>query len=136
MHVVQVNYAFDPRIDDADDLLDGYRTLTGWSDALVDAGVTVQVVQRFHHDRRVVRRDVDYLFCADGPAEPHVWFSGRRVAGAVAAMQPDLVHVNGLEFGLPTWTLMRRLWTSTACVVQHHGGGVPSPHRGATARAM
>ncbi len=129
MHIVQVNYAFDPRISDADALLDRYSTLTGWSDALMNAGLGTQVIQRFHRDGRVTRRGVEYLFCSDGPAESRAWF-GRRMARAVAALQPDLVHVNGFEFALPTSTLMRRLPQSTACVVQHHGGGVPSQDRG------
>jgi glycosyltransferase involved in cell wall biosynthesis len=127
MRVVQVNYAFDPGIKDPLELLQRYVTLTGWSDAVAAAGVDVHVVQRFHHDDRVMLNGIEYLFRADGPAQPQAWFTGRRIAGAVAALQPDVVHVNGFEFGLPTWTLTRRLSGASACVVQHHGGGVPSP---------
>ena len=135
MRVVQINYAFDPGVREPVGLLERYITLTGWSEALLGAGVDVQVVQRFHRDDRVRLNGVDYLFCSDGSLQSRAWFSGRRIARAVAALQPDLVHVNGFEFGLPTWTLTRRLPTSTACVVQHHGGGVPSRNRSAARRA-
>ncbi len=134
MRVVQINYAFDPGVREPVRLLERYITLTGWSEALLGAGVDVQVVQRFHRDDRVRLNGVDYLFCSDGSLQSRAWFSGRRIARAVAALQPDLVHVNGFEFGLPTWTLTRRLPTSTACVVQHHGGGVPSRNRSAARR--
>jgi glycosyltransferase involved in cell wall biosynthesis len=134
MRVVQINYAFDPGVKEPAGLLERYVTLTGWSEALLAAGIDVSVMQRFHRDDRVIRNGIEYVFCADGPAESSAWFSGRRVARAVAPLQPDLVHVNGLEFGLPTWALMRQLPKPTACIVQHHGGGVPSRDRGAAGR--
>lgn len=134
MHIVQVNYAFDPDLQEPVGLLGRYATLTGWSEALVAAGIDVHVVQRFHRDDRVILNGVEYLFRSDGPPQPHGWFGGRRIARTVAALQPDLVHVNGFEFALPTWTLTRRLSGSTACIVQHHGGGVPSQDPGAARR--
>ena len=131
MRVAQINYAFDPGVREPVRLLERYVTLTGWSEALLATGIDVRVVQRFHRDDRVMLNGVEYLFLADGPARSRAWFSGRRIARTVESLEPDLVHVNGLEFGLPTWTLTRRLPESTACVVQHHGGGVPGPDRGA-----
>ncbi len=134
MRVVHVNYAFDPGIREPGALLQRYATLTGWSDALAGAGVDVCVVQRFHHDDSMVLNGIEYRFCADGASQPHTWFSGRRIARIVAELQPDLVHVNGFEFGLATWALTRRLPAAAACVVQHHGGGVPSQDPGAARR--
>jgi glycosyltransferase involved in cell wall biosynthesis len=110
--VVQVNYAFDKDLTDPDQLLDRYFTLTGWSDALRRAGAgPVAVVQRFHRDARIARNGVDYIF--------------RRAAipGAVAACRPDIAHVNGLEFSVPTWRLRRALAPSCALVVQSHADG-------------
>jgi glycosyltransferase involved in cell wall biosynthesis len=134
MRVVQINYAFDPRVREPVKLLERYITLTGSSEALLAAGIDVRVVQRFHRDNRVMLNGVEYLFLADGPARSRAWFSGRRIARTVASLRPDLVHVNGFEFSVPTWTLMRGLPKSTACVVQHHGGGVPSQDPNAARR--
>lgn len=115
MHVVQLNYAVDERLVDPETVLARYRTLTGWSDALADAGAEhVSVVQRFHRDARIVRNGIDYTFCG-----------ASSVYQAVATKQPDIVHVNGLNFPAQTWWLRKRLNRATAIVVQHHGGGVP-----------
>lgn len=110
--VVQVNYSYDKGLTDPDALLDRYFTLTGWSDALVRAGAgPVAAVQQFHRDARITRRGVDYVFRRDG------------VAAAVAALAPDVAHVNGLHFPLPTWRLRRALGRTAAIVVQSHSDG-------------
>jgi glycosyltransferase involved in cell wall biosynthesis len=110
--VVQVNYAFDKRLTDPDQLLDRYFTLTGWSDALVGAGAgPVAVVQRFHQDSQIVRRGVTYIFRRTG------------IPAAAAALRPDVAHVNGLEFPARTWRLRRSLESSCAVVVQSHADG-------------
>jgi hypothetical protein len=36
--VLQVNFDFDPSFANPDELLDQYSTLTGWSEALLEAG--------------------------------------------------------------------------------------------------
>ena len=63
MKLVQVNYVFDPRLPDPAALLDRYHTLTGWSDAVSAAGMSVSVVQAFGCDATVACGGVDYLFC-------------------------------------------------------------------------
>ena len=89
--VVQVNYVYDKALADPDALLDRYFTLTGWSDALVEAGAgRVAVVQRFHRDALISRGGVDYVF------------RKRGMAAAVAGRAPDVVHVNGLTFPVAT----------------------------------
>jgi hypothetical protein len=44
MHILQANFAYDGALADPDALLDRYRTLTGWSEALVDEH-TVAIVR-------------------------------------------------------------------------------------------
>jgi glycosyltransferase involved in cell wall biosynthesis len=110
--VVQVNYAFDKRLTDPDQLLDRYHTLTGWSEALRAAGAArVSVVQRFHRNARLSRNGIDYEF--------------RRSAieAAVAATRADVAHVNGLDFPGQTWRLRRALDRGSALVVQGHSDG-------------
>src|SRR5207237_4268139 len=112
--VVQVNYAFDERLTDPDALLSRYTTLTGWSEALVDAGARrASVVQRFHRAARLRRNGVDYVFV------------GGDVRRAVVEAAADVAHVNGLAFAACTWRLRRALPASTAIVVQNHSDTGP-----------
>jgi len=120
MRVVQLNYAFDPALLDADALLDAYHTLTGWSDAMASAGATVTVVQRWRGSARVERNGIEYQFC-----------SRSDLHRIVVAARPDVVHVNGLIFAASAWLLRRRLPASTAIVIQDHGGGIPGRLLGA-----
>ncbi len=114
LSVVQVNYAIDEGVADPDALLDRYTTLTGWSDALAAAGAgCVSVVQRFHRRAHIVRSGIEYFFVDAG------------VSRAVAAIQPDIAHVNGLVFAARTWLLRRALPRSTAIVVQNHSDTGP-----------
>ena len=65
MHIVQANFAYDAGVSDPEALLDSYRTLRGWSEALLEAGAArVSVVQRFSRGARVERNGVAYHFCA------------------------------------------------------------------------
>jgi glycosyltransferase involved in cell wall biosynthesis len=115
LSVVQVNYAFDNRLADPDQLLDRYFTLTAWSEALVAAGAgAVAVVQRFHRSARITRNGVAYLF-----SDEHPWALARRVAETGA----DIAHVNGMIFPVRTWLLRRALPGRTAIVVQNHSDG-------------
>jgi glycosyltransferase involved in cell wall biosynthesis len=69
------------------------------------------------------RDGVRYVFVPDGPR------FARRVAGAVAATDPDIVHVNGLVFGVPTLVLRARVGRRARIVVQHHGELPPARRR-------
>ena len=62
--------------------------LTGWGEALLDAGAgPVFAVQRFHRKVRLIRNGVAYIFCPRG-----------LLHAAVRESAPDLAHVNGLGF--------------------------------------
>src|SRR5690242_13293835 len=110
MHVVCVSYYYDRFLTSPGELLDRYETLTGWSEGLVSAGARVSVVQRFGCDTEVIREGAVYRFVHDparqfgGPAD-----FARRVNQAVAALEPDVVHVNGMHFVRQTARLKRLL---------------------------
>lgn len=124
MRITLVNHAYADDVLDPDALLERYSTLTGWSEAVAGAGATVAVAQRFHRDVRLARNGVQYVFCADGrEGNPRSRLWTRRLHRAVRSLEPDLVHVNGLNVPLQTWMLRRGLPSSTALVVQDHGGG-------------
>ena len=63
MIVLQANFAVDSAFTDPDELLDRYSTLTGWSEALLEAGAArVIVEQRFHAHAIITRKRVEYRF--------------------------------------------------------------------------
>ena len=127
MRIVQVNYAFDEALADPEALLAEYTTLTGWSEALAAGGAErVMVAQRFRRNATLTRNRIDYIFCRDeGDAHPRPWTWPRRLHQAVADVQPDIVHLNGLIFPVQTWLLRQVLPRRSALVVQDHGSGEP-----------
>ncbi len=139
MHIVQVNYAYAADLTDPDAVLERFSTLTGWSEAVLSGQVgrvgqagpvgqirRVSVVQRFGRDGAVTRRGIQYLFRRErGGPTPDRWSACRRVARAVATLHPDVVHVNGLGFPVPTWWLRQRIPATVAIVMQDHAGGQP-----------
>jgi glycosyltransferase involved in cell wall biosynthesis len=134
MRIALINYVYEPGID-ADTLLERYASLTGWAESLLAAGAeAVTVAQRFGRDADVERGGVRYLLRADGGgpiARP--WTHPGRLHQAVAALRPDVAHVNGLHFPAQTWRLGRALPRGVALVVQDHGG---APARGIGRRAL
>ncbi len=123
MRVVIVNYGGDfVAGQEPETVLDGLRGLTGWVEAVRDAGAEVTVVQGFHRDARVRREGTDYIFVA-GRFTPRM--SRRRVPfglhRAVARLEPEVVHLNGLLYAHQARFLRRRLPRGCPLVLQHHG---------------
>ena len=126
MRIVQANAVYDPSAKTPHALLDSYRTLTEWSDAMVGAGAQVSVVQRFHTATQVERDGVTYEFTKDSQLP---WLSAKAApaefVAAIARRSPDVVHVNGLIFPQLVAAIRSAVGTRTAIVVQHHGGEFP-----------
>lgn len=130
MHVVCANYSFDDELTDPDALLERYETLAGWADAVKTAGARVSVIQRFGSDAEVMRRGISYRFVRDP-----TWRRGslldraRRVNEAVVAAEPDIIHVNGLQFARQAWLLKRMLRRRGAVhaplLLQDHADSLP-----------
>lgn len=130
MRVAIVNYVWDARAPTPEATLERFATLTGWSDALIDAGaLSVNVFQRFHRDADLVRGGVTYSFRGDNrltAPRPSAWFSGAdRLHAAAAGINPDIVHVNGLEYPALMRGLRRAVPPACAIVAQDHGGFDP-----------
>lgn len=123
MTVLQANFDFDRTLADPDALLDRYTTLTGWSEALLEAGADrVIVLQRFHRHAIVRRNGVEYHF-------------GRTRDIAAADLRSiEVAHVNGLNFPVQTHRLRGLLRPRAPILVQDHATGLP-PAR-ATSRAV
>lgn len=126
--VADVACAYDGGVADADELLDRYRVLNCWWDAVAKAGAKVVVVQRFHRNAVVRRGQVEFHMVADdGPPGPSARFWGARMVRAVRGLAPDVVHVDGLVFPAMVAHLRLALPRRTAIVVQDHGGSERSP---------
>jgi glycosyltransferase involved in cell wall biosynthesis len=125
LHVVCINYEYDNVMTSAEALLDRYETLVGWAGALMAAGARVSVIQRFGLDAEIVRDGVFYRFVRD-----RVWHYGGVPAkpphlhGVVVKLNPDIVHVNGLQFGCQA-SYLKRLLPSVPILVQDHANIPP-----------
>jgi glycosyltransferase involved in cell wall biosynthesis len=133
-HVLYLNYFYDPDIPDVAALLDRYYTTTHFCAAVRAAGVErVSVVQRFAQTRKLDRGGVTYYFVAD-PFGPELeWPQDPALVHAlVAALQPDLIHHNGMVSPLSRLSLL--LPDTTVLLWQDHGGAPPNcqdqPHEG------
>jgi glycosyltransferase involved in cell wall biosynthesis len=126
MKVAIVNAVWDARARTPAEILDRFRTLTGWANAVRAAGAAdVQVFQRFHHAAELDRQQVGYRFIFDGRRpQPSPWYDGAALCEAITAYAPDVVHINGLDQPRLTRRLRRRL-PASAIVVQDHGGFDP-----------
>jgi len=121
--VLQVNFAVDSALTDPDELLDRYSTLTGWSEALLEAGAArVVVQQRFPAHTIITRKGVEYRFGR----------GSQLTASDLGGI--DIAHVNGLEFPGRTHRLRATLRSFTPIVVQDHASGPPP--RNAARRAL
>jgi glycosyltransferase involved in cell wall biosynthesis len=120
--IAVVSCAVEPAIDDPGALLERYHGHRGWADAVAEAGAdAVAVIQRFGRDHRIRRGRVDHHFVADDVVAAST-FWGTRVVAVVQALDPDVVHVDGLVFPALVLHLRAALPRRTAIVVQDHGG--------------
>jgi glycosyltransferase involved in cell wall biosynthesis len=123
MHVSLLNYIYDAEYKTVDALLGRYLSLTGWAESLLAAGARrVTVLQRFDRDIDMQRGGVDYLFRSGAHWPSRFWSDPHRLHRAVAALRPDVAHVNGMMFPIQTWQLRRVLPSHAALIVQDHGG--------------
>jgi glycosyltransferase involved in cell wall biosynthesis len=126
LEIVVVNYVYDMAYRTGKALLGRYHSLTGWAEALVQAGAAVTVVQRFSSEEMIEQGGVRYLLVKDG-LQPQLY--AREVPLAlhqlVARLQPMVVHLNGLCFPGQTLALRARLPRNTTLVAQHHAEQPP-----------
>jgi glycosyltransferase involved in cell wall biosynthesis len=109
-------------VGDASGLLDRYETLTGWSEAMLGAGVDVRVVQRFKTSERLKRNAIQYDFVADsGPPMPSESWNSEALVGAVHPELADVIHINGLMFPAAVASI-RHASPRVVIVIQDHAG--------------
>lgn len=123
MRLVIVNYGGDFAAGtEPETVLDGLRGLTGWAEAVRDAGAEVTVVQGFDRDGHLRHAGVDYVFVAGrfspGMSRRRLPFRLHRTVGR---LEPEVVHLNGLLYAHQARLLRRRLPDVCPLVLQHHG---------------
>lgn len=132
MHILVINNAYDAGLPTPDDLLARYHSLTGWAEALVEAGARVSVIQRFHSHATRVKNRVSYSYVKDGfPPRlraRHIPWRLHRMARQLALQAHDsVVHLNGLIFPVQTAFLRASLPLRCPILAQHHA---EKPFRG------
>jgi glycosyltransferase involved in cell wall biosynthesis len=136
VNLVLVNLAYRGDVEQPEELLDRFRPLVRWAEAVATVlgesggpGGRVCVVQRFRRDATIERGVVDYRFVADGRGGDLGWWQRSTPAlevvaelcrEAAAAGRRAVVHLNGLGFGTMASRLKRRLPPAVPLVVQHH----------------
>jgi glycosyltransferase involved in cell wall biosynthesis len=123
---VIVNYVYDRGCATGEALLERYHSLTGWAEALVQAGARVTVLQRFIADEVIERAGVCYHLIGDR-LRPALY--AREIPFRLHRMldefQPEIVHLNGLCFPAQTLALALRVPRQTTLMVQHHAERPP-----------
>lgn len=127
--VVQVGFDADPEGRTGAALLAAWPTLPAVASAVARAGARVTVVQRSARDEAMDHDGVRYRFV---DAARRGAMDG--VARAVAALRPDVVHVQGLNAGAGVRALGRAL-PGVPVLVQDHGSVPPRGLRRAVARS-
>jgi glycosyltransferase involved in cell wall biosynthesis len=126
LRIVIVNDVYDPRDRSADAVLARFTSLTGWARAIRDTGADVVVCQRFNRDAETTDRGVVYRFFAEeGSPKPQRCFGGvRAMHAAIAAVNPNVIHINGMDYPRAIRRL-RTLLPAAGVIVQDHGGFEP-----------
>jgi glycosyltransferase involved in cell wall biosynthesis len=120
LHVVHAGAYLDRQRRRPVELLADWPTLVDVAQAVAAAGVRVSVVQAAAEDAHIVRGSVTYDFVRVAGTRR----GARRVAAAVAALRPDVVHLHGLGFPFHAHALARAL-PDTPVLVQDHADIVP-----------
>jgi len=134
LRVVQVGLHADVERRPAEALLRAWPTLPAVAPAAARAGVDLAVVQAAHRDESVERDGVPYHFVEDAapplrlPLGARVARRPSRLIRRVAALAPDVVHVNGLVRPLAARQLAAALG-GVPVLVQDHGAVPPDGWR-------
>lgn len=120
-HVVLVNLALVPGLAAAE-TLDRLPGLGRFAASLAAEGARVSVVARAGEDADLVAGGVRFVALRDGDtAFAPLSSPARSVAARVRGLAPDVVHVGGLLFPVPTAALRAVLPRRVPLVLQHHG---------------
>jgi glycosyltransferase involved in cell wall biosynthesis len=131
LRVAHVSFFADTHRRDAEALLRAWPRLPAVAAAVARAGVDVSVVQAAHSRQTLVRDGVTFRFIDDTRGMPNRFLRRvpvprrpTRLLDEVAAVAPDVVHVQGLIYPVAIRQLAGVL-NGTPILVQDHGASVP-----------
>jgi glycosyltransferase involved in cell wall biosynthesis len=132
LRVVQVSAVRDPRLRTGEEILAAWRTLEMTARASADAGFETVVVQAAWRDEELMRDGVRYRFVREpeGAMGRVLRRLRPRLAGAVRALRPAVVHLQGLAF--PHARQLSGI--GAAVLAQDHSDRVPAGWRRAERR--
>lgn len=119
IRVVQVNFVRPAGHSDPDRLLAEWPTLIDIGESVTIAGAEVTLVQSFGRDATIERKGVTCRFVAERTLPSRATgLEPRKLARAVFGIDPQVIHVNGLDFPLHTRAMCS---SSVPVLVQDHG---------------
>src|SRR5215472_9860380 len=104
-------------------MLEDWWPLVDCAEMVERAGVRVSVVQACRHPEQVTHHGIGYHFVAPDGGQSSI-ARGRSFQALMSILQPDVVHVHGLEFPLEVLALAA-IAPETPILLQDHGSSVP-----------
>lgn len=122
LHVAQLNFLPAPEDLTPIQVLEQWHSLVDIAEAAASGGSRVSVVQAAARDDLITRNGIDYHFVAVGAADTPAR-RGRRIAGLLADIKPDVMHAHGLGFIGDAFAVSQCL--PLPIIVQDHADRVP-----------
>jgi glycosyltransferase involved in cell wall biosynthesis len=126
MKVTFVNYYYDKDIP-IDKYFDKYLTIYGWSKALSDLGLEVQVYHRFSENDYLKQDGVEYFLVKDDLRNDLKWYQSPSVFhNKVAENEHDIIHINSFNYAYQA-SLLKSKFPQFKIVIQHHAENPRNP---------
>ena len=123
LHVAQINFLPAPEDLAPGQLLERWHSLVDIAEAAASGGSRVSVLQAAARDDLITRNGIDYHFVAVGAADTPVR-RGRRIAGLLADIGPDVMHAHGLGF-IGDAVAVSQCLPSLPIILQDHADRMP-----------
>jgi glycosyltransferase involved in cell wall biosynthesis len=123
VHVAHINFLPAPAGRTPAEVLGQWHSLADIAEVVASAGTQVSVIQAAARADRVARNGIDYRFVDVGAAVTAA-DRGRRLAGALAELDADVLHVHGLGFAEDAFAVSQCL-PQLPLLCQDHSDRVP-----------
>jgi glycosyltransferase involved in cell wall biosynthesis len=123
IHVAQISFYLDPKRRQPAKLLLAWPTLVDVAEAASLGGARVSVIQACHSNETITENGVVYHFLT-ADAGAWTWSNNVRLRALLHRLQPDVLHVHGLDVG-PELASLSRLAGGIPILVQDHANRPP-----------
>ncbi|NWF51318.1 MAG: glycosyltransferase family 4 protein [Ignavibacteriaceae bacterium] len=119
MKVTFVNYYYDRDVPTSE-YFNKYPVIHGWSKALSDLGVRVDVYQRFRNDDSFTKDGVNYFLVRDSKRAELKWNQNPALFHEkICQGDHNIIHINSFSYSYQSY-ILKRLVPSAKIVIQHH----------------